>query len=86
MKVKVKSKNKALKDHGQQLVKSNAFDEKCSLPSDKQKEIFCKIVGERLEAIQNLHNTIDFNNLAFYYKGPIANVNIDDFVDVGTFC
>ena len=82
----MKSKNKALEEHGQQLVKSNAFDEKCSLPSDKQKEIFSKIVGERLETIQNLHNTIDFFNLAFYYKGPIANVNIDNFIDVATFC
>ena len=55
-----------------------------SLPLDKQKEIFYRLVTERMEAIEKLHNSISFNNLTYHYMGPIANLSFDDFIDETT--
>ena len=55
-----------------------------SLPLDKQKEIFYRLVTERMEAIEKLHNSINFNNLTYHYMGPIANLSFDDFIDETT--
>ena len=38
---------KVLEGHRKQLVKSNEFTEEESIPLDKQKEIFYKLVAER---------------------------------------
>ena len=54
------------------------------LPLDKQKEIFYRLVTERMETIEKLHNSINFNNLTYPYMGPIANVSFDDFIDETT--
>ena len=54
---------KAIQGHRNQLFKSNAFAQKNILPLDKQKEIFYKLAVERIETIEKLYNTIDFNNL-----------------------
>ena len=43
-----------------------------------------KLVTERMETIEKLHNSIDFNSLT-YYKCYIANINYDDFIDTATF-
>ena len=55
-----------------------------SLPLDKQKEIFYRLVTERMEAIEKLHNSIKFNNLTYHYMGSIANLSFDDFIDETT--
>ena len=55
-----------------------------SLPLDKQKEIFYRLVTERMEAIEKLHNSINFNNLTYHYMGSIANLSFDDFIDETT--
>ena len=55
-----------------------------SLPLDKQKEIFYRLITERMETIGKLHNSINFNNVTYHYMGPIANVSFDDFIDETT--
>ena len=44
---------KAIEEYGKQLVKSSGFADKDSLLLDKQKEIFYKLVAERMERIEN---------------------------------
>ena len=53
--------------HGKQLLKSSS--EKESLLLLKQKEIFSEFSNERIKKIQDLSKQIDFNNLAYYFKG-----------------
>ena len=42
------------------------------------------LVAERMETIEKLHNNTDFNNLTYHYKGPTANVDFNNFIDVAT--
>ena len=58
----------AIKEHGKQLVKSNAFakKEKQTIPLDKQKEIFHKLVVERTEEIEKIHNSANFQKLKYF--------------------
>ena len=72
---------KAIEEHEKQLVKSNALTEKYSLPLDKQKEILYKLVAERMETMEKLHNSIDFKKLIYHCKGPTASANFNDFID-----
>ena len=37
-----------------------------------------------MERTEELHNSIDFNNLTYYYKGPTENVNFSNFIDTAT--
>ena len=60
------------------------FAEKDSPPLDKQKEIFFKLVPERIESIEKLDNSIDFDNLTYHYKCPTANVDFNKFIDAAT--
>ena len=71
---------KALEENWKQLFKSNVFAKKANLPSGKQKEIFYKLVTERMERIEKLHKSIDFNNLTYHYKGPNGNVDFNNFI------
>ena len=45
--------------------KSITFVQKDSLPSIKQKELFYKLVSERMDTIEKLHNRTDFKNLTY---------------------
>ena len=47
----------------QQLARSNKFDEEDSLPSSKEKEIFKKLVSEKLDKIRKLQDSVYFNSL-----------------------
>ena len=64
-------------------MKSNGFG-KDSLSVDKQKEIFDKLVAERMDLAEKLHNSIDFKNVIYRYKGPTANVDYNNFIDEAT--
>ena len=46
--------------------------------------MFSKLVAERMETIEKLHNSVYFNNLKCPCKGPTANVNFDGFIDAAT--
>ena len=74
---------KALEEHGKQLVKSNTFAEKeeKSIPLDKQTVIFYNLNMERTEEIVKLHNTINFQNLIYHFKGPTKKIDLNDFID-----
>ena len=37
-----------------------------------------------MKTIEKLQNSVDFNNLIFHYKCPIANLDFNDFVDTAT--
>ena len=62
-----REQNEAIEVHGKQLLKSSS--EKESLLLLKQKEIFSEFSNERINTIQDLIKQIDFNNLAYYFKG-----------------
>lgn len=50
----------------------------------KKKEILCRIIAERMEKIEKLHNSIDFKNLMYLYKGPTPNIYFNDFTETAT--
>ena len=72
---------KAIEKHRKQLAKSNKFV-KCSLPL----EIFENLVDERIEEMKELHESIDFENLIYHFKGENADIEFNDFIDAETFC
>ena len=45
----------------------------------KQKEIFNKLIGERLEEITDLDKKVDTDDLIFRYKGRTADAKLDKF-------
>ena len=77
---------KALEEHGKQLVRSNAFAEKEKqiMLLDKQKEIFYNFAAERTGEIEKLHNSVTFQNLVYHYKGPIKDIDFNDFIEAET--
>ena len=52
---------------------------------DKQKEIFYKIVAERTEDIEELHNSFHFQNFIYQCKGSTKDIDFNDFHDAETF-
>ena len=59
-----REQNEAIKVHGKQLLKSSSEKESLLLF-----EIFSEFSNERIKKIQYLSKQIDFNNLAYYFKG-----------------
>ena len=54
---------------------------------EKKKEMFYKLVTEITEATEELHKSIEFNNLICHYKGSTANSNYNNFIDAAShFC
>ena len=49
-----------------------------------KKETFYNPVAERTGEIENLHNSVNFHNLVYHFKGPIKNINFNDFIDIET--
>ena len=60
------------------------FAKNVSLPLDKQKEVFHKLVAERMETIEKLNNSIVISNLTYHYKSLAANVDCNNFIDAAT--
>ena len=55
---------KAIQDKGQvKTIKKNTYDAEDTLLISKQKEIFNKLVDEKLEEMSNLDKKVDSNNL-----------------------
>ena len=59
-----REQNEATEVHGKQLLKSSSEKESLLLF-----EIFSEFSNERINTIQDLIKQIDFNNLAYYFKG-----------------
>ena len=77
----------------EKLVKSNAFAEKENIPYEKkeesiqlekQKYIFYKFVAEITGKIEKLHESIDFENLTYYFKSSTEDIDFNDFIDAET--
>ena len=59
--------------------------EKKSIPIDKQKEIFYNLVAERIAGgTEKLHNSFNFQNLIYHFKGPTKDKNFNDFIHAET--
>ena len=67
-----------MKDMLKQLKKYSYDDEDSSFIS-KHKEIFNKLVDERLEKITDLDEKVNSDDLVYRYKGNIDDVNFDEF-------
>ena len=57
---------------------------KKSIPLDKQKEIFYNLVAERTGEIEKLHNSVDFQNLIYHFKGATEDIYFNDLIDAET--
>ena len=64
-----------------QIARYKIFFEEVSLPPTEQKEIFYKLVAERMNAIEKLQNSINFKILIYHCKRPTTNVKLNDFID-----
>ena len=63
--------------HGKELVKPNALVEK----NCEQKELFSDLTVGRMNTVDKLHNSIDFNNIIYRFKGSTADINFNSFID-----
>ena len=71
---------KAIQDQGQdKTIKKYAYDPKDTPFISKQKEIFNKLVDQRLEKMTNLDKRVNSKNLIYRYKGNANNVKFDEF-------
>ena len=58
--------------------KRRPFDKKEeSILLDKQKEIFYKLVVERTKEMEKLKNSINFENLIYYFKGSTRDIHLN---------
>ena len=51
------------------------------MPLDKEKEILCNLVAEKTGEIENLHGSVNFQNLIYHFKGPTKYINFNNFID-----
>ena len=64
----IKDKEEQSKETAKQLDKYDGIKkEKDSLPINKQREIFNGLIKERREKINELHSSVDFDNLLYHY-------------------
>ena len=43
--------------------------------------IFYKLVAEKAEELEKLHNSISFENLIFHFKSSTKDIDFNDFID-----
>ena len=60
-------------------IKNYAYDDDDTPFISNQKEIFNKLVDERLEKIIDLDEGVNSNNLKYRYKGNTADAKFDEF-------
>ena len=60
------------------------FAKERNVPLSKKKETFFKFLLERMETIEKLNNSFDFDNLMYHYKDTAAIEDFNDFVDTAT--
>ena len=79
MKIKAKSKLKQFKIKDKLKRFKNTYDNEDTPLISKQKEIFNKLVDERLEKIADLDEKVNSDNLICRYKGNTADAKFDKF-------
>ena len=71
---------KAIQDQGRiKTIKKYTYDDEDTPLISKQKEIFNKLVDERLEKIADLDEKVNSDNLICRYKGNTADAKFDKF-------
>ena len=71
---------KVIQDQGQlQTIKKYAYDPEDTPFISKQKEIFNKLIDERLEKITHLDKKVNSDDLIYRYRGNTADVKFDEF-------
>ena len=74
-------KTKAIQNQGQvETIKRYTYDDENSPLIPKQKEIFYKLVDERLDEITNLDKKVNHDDLIYKGKTPDENFNTYDNV------
>ena len=75
MKIKEKQANAlyTLKSDNEITIKKYIFDPKDTPFISRQKEIFNKLIDERLEKITDLDERVNRDNLIYRYKGKVAD-------------
>ena len=79
MKIKAKSKLKQFKIKDKLKRFKNTYGNEDTPLISKQKEIFNKLVDERLEKIADLDEKVNSDNLICRYKGNTADAKFDKF-------
>ena len=75
----------AIEEHGKQLVKSNEFPEKeKSTLLDSKKKYSIILLRKKTGEIEKLHNSVNFQNLIYHFKGPTKDIDFNDFTDAET--
>ena len=54
---------------------------KDNIPINKKREIFNKLVKERNEKMRELHNSVNFDDLSYHYKGPTKDKDFSVYND-----
>ena len=85
MKIKAKSKLKQFKIKGTLKRFKNTYDNEDTPLISKQKEIFNKLVDERLEKIADLDEKVNSDNLICRYKDNTADAKFDKFDSAFSF-
>ena len=62
-----------LEEHGKQLVESNVFAKEDNLPISKQ--VFYKLVAGKIERIEKLQISTDFNSLRVLWQKYISIIS-----------
>ena len=71
---------KAIQDQGRiKTIKKYTYDDEDAPLISKQKEIFNKLVDERLEKITDLDKKVNSDDLIYRYKGNTADVKFNEF-------
>ena len=71
---------RAIQNQGQdKTIKKYAYGDDDTPLISKQKEIFNKLVDERLEKITDLDERVNNDDLIYRYKGNVADAKIDEF-------
>ena len=68
-----------LKSDNKTTIEKNIYDPKDTPFISRQKEIFDKLIDERLEKITDLDERVNRNDLIYRYKGKVADRKFDEF-------
>ena len=82
MKIKKKKQVNALntlKSDNKITIEKYTYDPKDTPFISRQKEIFNKLIDERLEKITDLDERVNRDDLIYRYKGKVADTKFDEF-------
>ena len=80
MKDQGKKQIKIITEHEKQLTKSNEFAEQINLPPEKVKTIFDNLVVKRMEEMEKLQESMNFENVIYHYKSKNLDLHFNEFI------